>query len=376
MRATAQLAAAADVEHAHLVAILLAEEHQRTGFLRVVDGHHARLGGGVGQHLGVDDGFDARHLLVAHRRVVGEVETRALGVHQRALLLHMRTQHLAQRLVHEVRDAVVAYGLRALLRIDPRDEFVADLDLAFDDAAVVAKDAGLHLERVLDDDARARIAQLADVTDLASAFGIERRVVEHDDHVVAGMRAWHRRAIDVDRRDLAVLAHQVFVAVEGRGRAVVVQPLRHLELGLAARLLALAFHGGVEAGAVHRDAALAADIGRQVEREAEGVVQLEGGFAVDGLRVAGQRGFQDFHAVGNGLEEALLFLLQHFGDAQSIALQLRIGLAHLVGQRLTPGRGRTACAHPVCSRGGWRGAQCGAGHNRGLRCRGSRRRPR
>ena len=47
---------------------------------------------------------------------------------------------------------------------------------------------------------------------------------------------------------LAVLAHQVLVAVEGGRRAVVVQALRHLELAGGARLLALAVHRGVEAG--------------------------------------------------------------------------------------------------------------------------------
>ena len=50
-----------------------------------------------------------RDLRVGQRRVVREVEARALGVHQRALLLHVRAQHLAQRLVHQVRGAVVAH---------------------------------------------------------------------------------------------------------------------------------------------------------------------------------------------------------------------------------------------------------------------------
>ena len=195
----------------------------------------------------------------------------------------MRAQHLAQRLVHQVRGAVVAHGLRATLGIDARDELVADFDLPLHDAAVMAEHGRLDLQRVVDDDACTRIAQLAAVADLAAALGIEGRVVEHHHHVVAGTRALHRRAVDVDRGDAGVLAHQVLVAVEGRGRAAVFQALGHLELGLGARLLALALHRRVEAGAVHRDAALAADVGRQVEREAEGVVQLEGGFAVDDL---------------------------------------------------------------------------------------------
>jgi hypothetical protein len=96
--------------------------------------------------------------------------------------------------------------------------------------------------------------------------------------------------------------------VEGGGRAAVGQAGGHLELAGRAGLLALAVHRGVEAGFVHRHAALAADVGRQVEREAVGVVQLEGGVAVDLLGAAGQRAFQDLHAVGDGLEEALLLL--------------------------------------------------------------------
>ena len=276
MRAAAQLAAGADVEHAHLVAVLLAEQHHRAELLRLVERQHARLRGGVGQHLGVDQGLDLADLRIGDRRVVREVEARALGVDQRALLLHMRAQHLAQRLVHQVRGAVVAHGPRAALGVDAGDEAVADLDLAFDDAALVAEHRGLDLGRVFDDHARARVAQLAGVADLAAALGIERRVVEHDDHVVAGAGAVHRRAVDVDRRDLAVLADQVLVAVEGGVGAAVGQALRQLELARGARLLALAGHRGVEAGFVDGDAALAADVGRQVEREAEGVVQLEG----------------------------------------------------------------------------------------------------
>ena len=100
----------------------------------------------VGQDLGVDDRLDLADLLVGHRRVVGEVEARALGVDQRALLLHVRAEHLAQRLVHQVRGAVVAHGpARAARRRPSRVERVADLDRAFDDAAVVAEHVGLDL---------------------------------------------------------------------------------------------------------------------------------------------------------------------------------------------------------------------------------------
>ena len=106
-------------------------------------------GRGVGQDLGVDQRLDLADLLVGHRRVVREVEARALGIDQRALLLHVRAQHLAQRLVHQVRDAVVAHGLGALVGVDARVERVAERDRAFDHAHLVAEHVGLDLGGVL-----------------------------------------------------------------------------------------------------------------------------------------------------------------------------------------------------------------------------------
>jgi hypothetical protein len=58
--AAAQLLRGTDVEHAHFVAVLLAEQHHGAGLLRLVDRHHARLGRGVGDDLVVDDALDAR----------------------------------------------------------------------------------------------------------------------------------------------------------------------------------------------------------------------------------------------------------------------------------------------------------------------------
>jgi hypothetical protein len=106
-----------------------------------------------------------------------------------------------------------------------------------------------------------------------------------------------------------LLVTERLVAVEGGGRAGVIEPLDHLEAGRSARLLALARHGGIEGLGVHRHAALAAHVGREVEGEAVGVVQLEGDLAVEALRAAGERRLEDLHAVGDGLEEALFLLL-------------------------------------------------------------------
>ncbi len=49
--AAAQLAAGANVQHAHGFAVLLAKQHHRAGGLGRFDVHHAGIGGGVGQNF-------------------------------------------------------------------------------------------------------------------------------------------------------------------------------------------------------------------------------------------------------------------------------------------------------------------------------------
>jgi hypothetical protein len=56
----------------------------------------------------VDDPFDLRELLLGERGEVDEVEPQAVGRDERARLLHVRSQHLAQRRVQQVRGRVVA----------------------------------------------------------------------------------------------------------------------------------------------------------------------------------------------------------------------------------------------------------------------------
>src|SRR5262245_50215529 len=95
---------------------------------------------------------------------------------------------------------------------------------------------------------------------------------------------------------------------------------RALELARRARLLALPFHRRLEAGHVDRDAALAANVRSEVDREAVRVVQQEHGLAVEQTCVAAlalaERAFEDLHAVLERLAEALLFLLEHAFDAR------------------------------------------------------------
>ena len=87
----------------------------------------------------IHQGFDFADLFVAHRLVMREVKTRFSRVHQRAFLLHMCTQHLAQRLVHQMRGRVIAHGTCAARGIHFCGKLVADGERACGQFPVMAK---------------------------------------------------------------------------------------------------------------------------------------------------------------------------------------------------------------------------------------------
>jgi len=73
-------------------------------------------------------------------------------------------------------------------------------------------------------------------------------------------------------------------------------------------------HRRLESRVVDHDAALARHVRSQIDRETEGVVELEHGFAVEHAVFAMQRALQHFHAF-SASREALLLRLEHLGDA-------------------------------------------------------------
>src|SRR5262249_35045536 len=75
VRAAAELAPdAVDVDDAHLVAVLLAEEHHRAELARLLDRRHVRADGVVLEHPVVDAALDLVALLGRHGLRVREVE--------------------------------------------------------------------------------------------------------------------------------------------------------------------------------------------------------------------------------------------------------------------------------------------------------------
>ena len=217
VRAAAQLARRADVEHAHFVAVLLAEQHHRAGLLRLVDRHHARLRRGVVEHLGVDDLLDAADL--ARRSSARCARSRSASCRGRPA-----SPSAARAAPSTSRSALCIRCVAEWLRIvraarrvvDLRGHRVADPQLAGLHLALVPEHVGLHLLRVGDGEqrqARAALGEFAAVADLAAGLRVERRAVEHDDAVLARGERVDRGAVAVQRDDAAFLRQRV-VAVE------------------------------------------------------------------------------------------------------------------------------------------------------------------
>src|SRR4029078_2217988 len=84
-----------------------------------------------------------------------ELEAEPSGLDQGALLRHMRAQHLAQRLVQEMRRRMMRTGGRGASMIDRERDLLTQLQRARLDHAVVQEQAVQLLLRVLDGEARA-----------------------------------------------------------------------------------------------------------------------------------------------------------------------------------------------------------------------------
>ena len=119
-----------------------------------------------------------------------EIKTGFIGINQRAFLLHMRTQHFAKRLVHEVGHRVMAHHAITSDHIHIGRHRVADRKLAGHQAAVMAKHIGLNFQGVInikqgETGAPIIFGELASVAHLPARFSIERRFIEHHNTALA-----------------------------------------------------------------------------------------------------------------------------------------------------------------------------------------------
>ena len=279
MGATAQLLGErARLDDAHELAVLLAEQRGNarlaSGGERCLVGEH----GGIGHDDVVADALDLEYLLVGHRLEVREVEPQTVGRDERARLLDMVAQHLDQRRLQNMRGGVVAGDERTAALVDFRVHVVVLANGARGDNARVRGKIRLGLGGVFDLDGAVLVEDGARVADLAAHLSVERRLVEDDGDLVALVCLVDDLPVDDEVDDARVAV--VFSVADELGRAVRVEDMRvdvakalpGLVVACRAGALALSGHLLVKAVLVHVDAALCADLGRELVGEAIGVV--------------------------------------------------------------------------------------------------------
>ena len=118
---------------------------------------------------------------------------------------------------------------------------------------------------------------------------------------------------------------------------------------------ALLFHRGFKACFVNLDVALAADIRSQVNREAIGVIQTEGGFAVQRVAFSFDSSSSSSASPRSSVRANCFFGFQHLLNQSLLLFQLFTGGAHHVDKRSKPVSRRRCLSRPACCRGESRG---------------------
>ena len=183
MGAAAQLhRMAAGFEHPHQLSVLLPEEGDRADLPGMVEGGLVVAARLVAEHFGVDQVLHVGDLLRREGLVVAEVETETVGTDPRSLLLHVVAEHLAQRPVQDVGGGVVAPDAGPAIGVHRRGDLVPDSQLAVDGLDDVNVEVGHSVDGVDDPHpGPGRLAgDLAGVSDLTAALGVERRAVQYD----------------------------------------------------------------------------------------------------------------------------------------------------------------------------------------------------
>lgn len=117
-----------------------------------------------------------RRLLVRHLLEVRKVEAQVFGRHERTFLLDVRTEHLAQRFMHQMGRRMVVGSRLTFLRIHDGHEgrlgIFGQLGNDMDNQAVLL--LGSH-----DRDPFVGGFDIADIADLTAGIAVERSAVEH-----------------------------------------------------------------------------------------------------------------------------------------------------------------------------------------------------
>ncbi len=255
---------------------------------------------------------------------MAEVETQILGRDERARLLDLGAEHLAQRPMQDVGRRVIPPDAVAAFAVDAGGDLVALRDRAGLHGCAVEDETGQAVLRVVDPNAHAigpceLIGDHTGVADLPAGLGVERRSVEHDVDRCAFGHLCHTFAPCDERADLGTgglvlltpgelggteLVEQLPEELDGR--AVAFPSGRRVRFAGTHPLLA---HQRVERVEVDGAVAFLRDLPREIDREAQRVVEEERVGPCD-IALA-QDAVEQVEPAGQGLTEALFFALHH-----------------------------------------------------------------
>src|SRR5205085_5425597 len=314
---------ARDLDHAHLLPVLLAEQHHRAELPRFLDRRDERTHGQVLEDLLVDAALDLRALVRAELCRMREVEAQLVGPDGRPGLQNVVAEDVAQRLMEKMRCRVVRHRREAHApRHDGADAIAFRKTVAVEQEDLIVPEA----VRVTKLGARPRIAVELDparIRDLAAARRVERRLAQLREEQPVLQRL-HGAELGQDVRLLVAdeLGPEARGVRELRGAPVVARDRR-------ARALALLRHQRDELLVVHAERPLARELLRQLEREAVGVVQAERVLARD-LAALRRDLLEETHPARERLREALLLRGENAVNLRPVLRELRVALLHLL----------------------------------------------
>ena len=343
MGAAAELGRPAlDVHHAdHLTVLFAKQSHcaQLLGFL-----HRHLLHGDVHgvEDLIIDDLLHPCQFLGGHGAEVGKVEVGDGGILIGTSLMHMVAQHLTQGSLQQVGSGVVAGNGHAVALVHLCGQHIAHLhNAAFQHAGVdvVALGGLFHVQHA---QAALGTVQHAVVGSLTAHLGVEGGLIQHHQHTVlcflVGGNGIGQGLFIAQRHNSALVGQGVVAGKDGglgfQCAEQILAPAGDVLLQtLGAGALLLLLHLCVEAVLVDLQTLLGGDLLGQIQREAEGIVQLEGVHAAQQLLVCllqtVDHVVQDVHA---GIDGAGKVCFLGADDLLDIGVMLaQLGVSGLAG---------------------------------------------
>src|SRR5690554_4345818 len=337
MRAAAQLdgeVIRSNSQYPYIISVLGFEQRCGPLGLALPERHLLDASRGVGQPLLVDQSLHLGQLLCRHRLKMAEIETQSFSRNQRALLLHVITQHQTQCLMHQVRGRVIAYGGRTQSCIDTRLHGRPDCQVAFQQDAMVQMMSALFLS-IVDLKTPTLEIKIAGIAHLPTRLPVKRGAIKYHDALLLSGQCRQSVACVIDDGGYRGLIFKPVVTSESRFTfQLQCRTVIRTKLAGGTCSLTLGFQLALKAGLVESDFPFAAYIGRQVIRETIGVVKLEYRLARQHIALKpGQRLLKQTHAMLKSARKLLLLLEQNAFDLPTRFAQFRIGTSHLGIQR-------------------------------------------